>query len=1083
MRQSFRIAPILFLFLLLSPAAWSQGIYRFWGMTSEQGNFYKGSIFSANFRGMNIRQEYGFDLARPGENGCHDFFEYNGELYATAWQGNWGALIKWNPVTNVFTKLHDFDASCYGPEGNLYFRNGKLYGLTMFGGVKDSGMIYELDLATGSFTKKKDLGTLLQGSYPSGHALSFMNGKFYGVVMDVIQNAEKTVFFEWDPATNNFTKTLLIPDGNKPGAYRAMVPYNNKLYGIGASIANGNGVLFEWDVAANTYTIKKQFTQGLNGYTPLFELTLKGDKFYGSTCRGGANNSGVLFEWDPANNVYTKKIDLPAYKNQSDGLNAPHMTLLNDKLYSVGIGGPNGEGYIYEWEPVSNAFNIRYNFDPQGGRIPYSRLVYINGKFYSSTYAGGKLAGGIMYSWDPVTGDFDKYFDFNVSNGTLALGSLTQKGEKLYGMTSKGGSEGLGVLFEFDMNTKTYKRLQDLDSAKGINPEGNLTLKDGKFYGVTKKGGANDLGTLFEWDPDNNVFIKRHDFTGADGASPTGSLTLENGKLYGMTQYGGANNFGVIFEWNPDQNIYTKHIDLSESEGALPHGDMVFRNGKFYGMTFAGGGSNDGVIFEWEPATNIYTKKIDFDSNKGTKPFGGLTWWKDSFCGLTSAGGSMNWGTFFAWDPATNAFTKKCDMPSYSDVSMSTPVTNYGNLYTLISNGGSHFGGAIVVWNEASKSFQAAGSFNSETGQKPVYTMLTLVKSPAAISNGTPGGCAPGLTLADSTDAPHTWRPVIDDNGDIIAELNGNENAIVNIYASVHVHNGGALQDQNGQLYLGRNLTMSWTNSNTVPNAPTSARFYVKKEEVEALIAANNAKPGNPPMTSAADMTVFQNHAAACTTRIGATAHPIVSTVEPYEGGYVFTFDAETGSTFYIASKNTVALPVRLADFSARLEGNNGLLSWETTEESHFSHFEIQRGTDGKNFAAIGRVQGSTNSIGRQYTFIDKGLAALNGSSTYYRLKMTDLDQSFAYSKIVRLPLNGSGSALYPNPAHKTVRINLSWETSVTWQIIDTNGNAVSSGTAESGKFEVDVQSLKPGFYILKVNSDQLHDNFKLIKE
>ena len=40
-----------------------------------------------------------------------------------------------------------------------------------------------------------------------------------------------------------------------------------------------------------------------------------------------------------------------------------------------GMGGPNGGGYIYEWEPVSNTFDIRYNFDEQIGSMPYSRLV------------------------------------------------------------------------------------------------------------------------------------------------------------------------------------------------------------------------------------------------------------------------------------------------------------------------------------------------------------------------------------------------------------------------------------------------------------------------------------------------------------------------------------------------------------------------------------------------------------------------------------------------------------------------------------------------------------------------------------
>lgn len=1083
MRSLFRTTTVLSLFFLLSKVTLAQSISRLWGLTSEQGRYYKGSIFSADYRGAKIRQEYGFDLAVPGEAGCHDMFEYNGEFYATAYQGNWGAIIKWNPATEEFTKLHDFDETCYAPEGNLYFVNGKLYGLAMFGGLHETGVIYELDLTTGVFTRKKELGTLLNGTYANGHGLSFMNGKFYGVVMDVIQNAEKTVFFEWDPVTNNFTKTLTIPDGNKPGTYRAMVPYNNKLYGVGTSIANSNGVIFEWDPATNIYTVKKQFVQGSEGYGVLFELTLKDNKFYGTAFRGGANNAGVLFEWDPATNVYTKKIDLPAYKNQSEGLNAPHIAIFNDKLYGTGMGGPNGGGYIYEWEPVSNTFDIRYNFDEQIGSMPYSRLLLWNGKFYSSTYMGGKLSGGIMYSWDPQNGNFKKYFDFNESNGKLAVGSLTLKGEKLYGMTSMGGSEDLGVLFEFDLNTRTYKRLLNLDPAKGTHPEGSLTLKDGKFFGMTKKGGANDLGTLFEWDPDSNVFTKKHDFGGPDGASPTGSLTLENGKLYGMTQYGGANNQGTIFEYDPSLNSHTKLIDLSEPDGGLPHGDLVFRNGKFYGMTNAGGASHEGVIFEWDPATNIYTKKIDFDAAKGTKPFGALTWWKDRFCGFTFLGGSDNYGTFFTWDPANNTFTKEYDMPSYIGNSRSTPTIYNGRIMALTSTGGGAFGGGIIEWNDQYKYFSTTGGLNAKTGQIPVYTSLTVAKVPAVISSGTPGGCVTAYEHPDNTKTAHTWQASIDDDGNIFTEVNGHENAIINVFASVHVHNGSALQDLKGNLFLGRNMTISWTSPGSPPDAPATIRFYVKKEEVEGLMAVNNAKPGNTPITSVNDLTVFSNRVSTCSTRIGATALPILSTSEPYPGGYVFTFDAPSGSSFYIASKDLAALPLKLTEFTAILVEGNGLLAWKTTEEVHFSHFEIQRSTNGKDFSAIGTVKGGTAGSDGEYAFTDTSLPTLRGSHAYYRLKMIDTDESFAYSTIVELPLDGSAAAVYPNPADKSVQVNLGWETPTTWQIIDNNGNQITTGKAGSGKFEVDVRQLKSGYYILKATSDGLNSSYKILKD
>ncbi len=85
---------------------------------------------------------------------------------------------------------------------------------------------------------------------------------------------------------------------------------------------NNKGMIFQWDPATNVYAKKVDF-DGTNGASPAGSLTLKGDKFYGMTTLGGLNpgsdggsgtglfpNAGVIFEWDPATNIYTKNIDL-----------------------------------------------------------------------------------------------------------------------------------------------------------------------------------------------------------------------------------------------------------------------------------------------------------------------------------------------------------------------------------------------------------------------------------------------------------------------------------------------------------------------------------------------------------------------------------------------------------------------------------------------------------------------------------------------------------------------------------------------------------------------------------------------------
>ncbi len=85
---------------------------------------------------------------------------------------------------------------------------------------------------------------------------------------------------------------------------------NGKFYGMTTyGGASGVGVIFEWNPATNIYTKKMDFT-GINGANPYGSLTLSGGKFYGMATYGGANGIGVIFEWDPATNTYAKLIDL-----------------------------------------------------------------------------------------------------------------------------------------------------------------------------------------------------------------------------------------------------------------------------------------------------------------------------------------------------------------------------------------------------------------------------------------------------------------------------------------------------------------------------------------------------------------------------------------------------------------------------------------------------------------------------------------------------------------------------------------------------------------------------------------------------
>lgn len=95
----------------------------------------------------------------------------------------------------------------------------------------------------------------------------------------------------------------------------------------------------------------------------------------------------------------------------------------------------------------------------------------------------------------------------------------------------------------------------------------------------------------------------------------------------------------------------------------------------------------------------------------------------------------------------------------------------------------------------------------------------------------------------------------------------------------------------------------------------------------------------------------------------------------------------------------TGSLPVELVSFTAEKLSQNALLKWSTASENNFSYFSIEKSEDGINFSEAGRVNSrGSASASASYDFFDFN------STSYYRLKMVDLDGSGKYSNIVALP-------------------------------------------------------------------------------
>lgn len=195
-------------------------------------------------------------------------------------------------------------------------------------------------------------------------------------------------------------------------------------------------------------------------------------------------------------------------------------------------------------------------------------------------------------------------------------------------------------------------------------------------------------------------------------------------------------------------------------------------------------------------------------------------------------------------------------------------------------------------------------------------------------------------------------------------------------------------------------------------------------------------------------------------------------------GGYGFDGSASgVLNDLWKISSFQVPLPLHLLHFSGVLTNNITHLKWEAEEETNFSHFNIQRSTDGTSFTTIGNVAGAGNSNRNNYAFADNGLHNLTLQKVFYRLQLMDKDGRFTYSKILQFDMKQKGGmiTLFPNPAVQSV--NLSFDQLVPGKtvvtITDMRGLTVRSMTENiaAGRISLnmDVNTLPAGTYLVSV--------------
>ncbi|MDR6194616.1 T9SS type A sorting domain-containing protein [Siphonobacter sp. SORGH_AS_0500] len=111
------------------------------------------------------------------------------------------------------------------------------------------------------------------------------------------------------------------------------------------------------------------------------------------------------------------------------------------------------------------------------------------------------------------------------------------------------------------------------------------------------------------------------------------------------------------------------------------------------------------------------------------------------------------------------------------------------------------------------------------------------------------------------------------------------------------------------------------------------------------------------------------------------------------------------------------SLPVTLVSFQAKAVNTVAQLTWASSVETNTDRFEIQTSTDAERWLTLGQVKAAGGSTSMKYYAFTHAQPA--PGLNYYRLKMIDLDQTFAFSRTLSVAFDKlmARSLVYPNPA------------------------------------------------------------------
>jgi len=417
----------------------------------------------------------------------------DGWLYGTTTQGGssgYGSVFKLNPATDsVITLKFMNEQETHTQSTFIQLADGNLYSMSNEGGEEMNGTIFKYSPDSNSLETIFEFRVSDHGCHPVDGLVQNVDGKIYGFTHEG-GDFHAGVMFSFKPGEDVYEYFEFREDLDAaylPRGTLSLGP-NGKYFGAALYHFDGGATIYSFNPVTLQYQIEKELGDNLLGEKPEGKMLMLPDgNFYGTMSRGGTQDYGTIYRFNPIDAVYDVLYDV------IDSTLGIHPTgsfaVWNGYLFGMmDQGGIAGQGTLFRFDPVLNHYDKMIDFvDSVNGKNPAGRLIPgTDGLLYGNTTAGGAKKDGTLFSFNPQNNQLITLMNFDAAtSGSKPLGTLLQASDgALYGTASLGGNFNYGTVFRYEPSTANYLGLHHFNNFDGRYPEGELMEYDPSLTAV-----------------------------------------------------------------------------------------------------------------------------------------------------------------------------------------------------------------------------------------------------------------------------------------------------------------------------------------------------------------------------------------------------------------------------------------------------------------------------------------------------------------------------------------------------------------------------------------------------------------------